>query len=128
MNKDIKDIDSYILLFPDDVRVKLETIRQTIREAAPEAEEVISYQMPAFRYHGILVYFAGYKNHIGFYPTSSAISVFKEELSDYKNTKGSVQFPLNQPLPIELISNIIKFRTKENLEKEVAKKNTKLKR
>jgi uncharacterized protein YdhG (YjbR/CyaY superfamily) len=122
MKQDIKDIDAYIHPFPDDVRAKLETLRQTIRDAAPEAVEVISYQMPAFRYHGILVYFAGYKNHIGFYPTSSGISVFKEELSGYKNAKGSVQFSLNQPLPIELISNIVKFRLKENLEKEEAKK------
>jgi uncharacterized protein YdhG (YjbR/CyaY superfamily) len=127
MKQDIKDIDAYIHPFPDDVRTKLETLRQAIRDAAPEAVEVISYQMPAFRFHGILVYFAGYKNHIGFYPTSSGISVFKEELSGYKNAKGSVQFPLNQPLPIELISNIVKFRVKENLEKEEAKKNKKSK-
>lgn len=95
----------------------LEELRQAIKLAAPAAEEVISYQMPAFKYHGVLVYFAAYKHHIGVYPTSSGIAAFKKELSVYKGAKGSVQFPLDKPLPLALIKKIVKFRVKENLEK-----------
>jgi uncharacterized protein YdhG (YjbR/CyaY superfamily) len=113
----ITDIDRYIAGFPADKREILEQLRMTIRLAAPEAEEVISYQMPAFKYHGMLVYYAAFKNHIGFYPTSSGIETFKKELSTYKGSKGAVQFPLDKPLPLELISNIVKFRLKENLQK-----------
>jgi uncharacterized protein YdhG (YjbR/CyaY superfamily) len=93
-------------------------MRQTIKKAAPEAEEVISYSMPAFKYNGMLVYFATYKNHIGFYATPTGHSEFKEELSVYKQGKGSVQFPLTQPLPLDLISRIVQFRMKENLKKK----------
>lgn len=118
----MNDIDTYIAGFPKDTQKLLEQIRSTIRKAAPKAEEVISYKMPAFRQHGILVYFAGYKNHIGFYPTSSGIATFKNELSIYKGAKGSVQFPLDKPLPLGLISKIVKFRVKQILEKEKAKK------
>jgi uncharacterized protein YdhG (YjbR/CyaY superfamily) len=117
-----KDIDEYISGFPKNTREILEELRATIRKAAPEAEELISYQMPAFKYHGMLVYFAVYKNHIGFYPTPSGIEAFKKELSIYKGAKGSVQFPIDRPLPLNLISKIVKFRVKENLERANAKK------
>lgn len=112
-----KNIDEYIALQTPELQILLEQMRQTIKKAAPEAEEVISYNMPAFKYHGILVYFAAYKNHIGFYATPTGHSEFKEELSVYKQGKGSVQFPLNQPLPLDLISKIVKFRLTENLKK-----------
>ena len=104
---------------PNAVKDFLEKLRQTIRKAAPEAEEVISYQMPAFKYHGMLVYFAVWKNHIGFYPATLALSTFKEELSQYESTKGSVHFPHDKPLPIKLISEILKFRMQQNLENTI---------
>ena len=110
------DVDEYIAGFPKDTQKMLKQLRETIIKAAPGAEELISYQMPAYKYHGALVYFAGYKNHIGFYPTASGIEAFKKELSVYKGAKGSVQFPLDKPLPLQLISKIVKFRMKENLE------------
>jgi len=113
----INDIDKYIAGFPKDTQKLLEQLRATIMKAAPKAEEVISYQMPAYKYHGMLVYFAAYENHIGFYPTPSGIEYFKKELSVFKNAKGSVQFPLDKPLPIQLITKIVAFRVKENLEK-----------
>jgi uncharacterized protein YdhG (YjbR/CyaY superfamily) len=113
----IENVDQYISTFPQSTQALLQQMRATIREAAPQAEEVISYQMPAFRFHGVLVYFAGYKNHIGFYPTPSGIQKFKQELSVFKNSKGAVQFPLSKPLPIELIKRIVSFRVQENLEK-----------
>lgn len=112
-----KNIDEYIALQTPERQTLLEQMRQTIKKAAPEADEAISYNMPAFKYHGILVYFAAYKNHIGFYATPTGHSEFKEELSVYKQGKGSVQFPLNQPLPLDLISKIVKFRLTENLKK-----------
>lgn len=112
-----KNIDEYIALQTPELQTLLEQMRQTIKKAAPEADEAISYNMPAFKYHGILVYFAAYKNHIGFYATPTGQSEFKEELSVYKQGKGSVQFPLNQPLPLDLISKIVKFRLTENLKK-----------
>ena len=111
-----KSIDSYIAGFPQDVQKILTNVRSTIREAAPEAEETINYGIPTFALKGNLVHFAGYKNHIGFYPTPSGIEKFKNELSVYKGAKGSVQFPLDQPIPLDLISQIVKFRVKENLE------------
>ena len=113
-----KDVDEYISMFPDKIQELLNKVRSTIKEAAPEAEEVISYQMPAYKYHGMLIYFAAFKNHIGLYPMVSAINKFKEELSVYKGAKGSVQFPHNKPLPLALISKIVKFRVSENLEKQ----------
>ena len=121
-----KDIDAYIAMFPSDIQERLNELRATIKEAAPEAEEVISYQMPTFKYHGILVYFAAFKNHIGFYPTVSGIQTFKKELSVYKGAKGSVQFPHKEPLPLGLIAKIVKFRVRENLEKAETKVNKKL--
>jgi uncharacterized protein YdhG (YjbR/CyaY superfamily) len=121
MNKP-SNIDEYIAIFPGEVQNILEQIRSTIKQAAPQAIEVISYGMPAFKLNGILVWFAGYSKHIGFYPKASGIEVFKKELSVYKNAKGSVQFPLDKPLPLELISEIVKFRLEEDLQKEKFKK------
>src|SRR4051794_36990161 len=95
------DIDLYIAGFPEETRKALHQLRKTIIEAAPQAEEVISYQMPAYKFQGMLVYFAGYENHIGFYPTASGISTFEKDLIAYKHAKGSVQFPLGKPLPLE---------------------------
>ncbi len=118
----IKNVDEYIASFPKETQKMLEQFRKTVKKAAPKADELISYNMPAFKYHGVLVYFAGYKNHIGFYPTSSGIRTFKKELSAYKGAKGSVQFPLTQALPLDIISKIVTFRVKENLEKEEFKK------
>ncbi|MDP4087221.1 MAG: DUF1801 domain-containing protein, partial [Bacillota bacterium] len=102
-----KSIDEYILQFSPEIQEKLKTIRKVIKESAPEAQEKISYQMPAFVLHGNLVYFAAFKNHIGFFPTSSGIAAFKEELSEYKGAKGSVQFPNTKPIPYELIRKIV---------------------
>src|SRR5512139_1575699 len=109
-------IDGYIDTFPEDVKRILNQLRQTIHEAAPEAEETISYQMPTFTLHGNLVHFAAFKNHIGFYPTPTGIEAFQQELVPYKEAKGSVQFPIDQPLPLPLIRKIVKYRVKENLE------------
>src|SRR5690349_20688175 len=108
-----QDIDEYIARFPEEMQVALEKVRTAIHKAAPKAEEIISYQMPAFKYYGNLVYFAGWKNHIGFYPVSSAISAFQKELSIYDGAKGTVKFPLDKPMPLGLISRIVKFRVKE---------------
>ncbi|MCL8265956.1 iron chaperone [Leptospira weilii] len=112
-----KDVDDYISRFPENIQKILEELRFVIRKSAPEAEEKISYQIPAFVFHGNLVYFAAYKKHIGFYPTSSGIRAFQSELMKYKTSKGAVQFPINQPLPLKLIAKIVKYRVKENKEK-----------
>ena len=117
-----KDTDEYISGFPKDIRERLQQVRTAIRKAAPRAEEVISYAMPAYRYHGMLVFFAAFKSHIGFYATPTGHAAFKKELSVYKQGKGSVQFPFSQPLPIKLITKIVKFRMKENLERVKLKK------
>jgi len=112
------DIDAYIEMFPPEVREKLEIIRLTIKEAAPGAVETISYRMPAYKLDKrVLVYFAGYKNHIGFYPTSLGISAFKEQIAGYQNSKGAVQFPLDEPLPRALITEMVKFRVDEYLKR-----------
>ncbi len=110
-------IDEYIEAYPNEVQVILERMRQTIRKAAPEAEEVISYRIPTFRLNGNLVHFGAFKNHIGFYPTSSGIDAFKRELSAYKGARGTVQFPLDKPIPYDLVRRIVIFRRKENLER-----------
>jgi uncharacterized protein YdhG (YjbR/CyaY superfamily) len=115
-------IDEYITSFPPDVQEILQKIRRTIHEAAPDATEKISYQMPTFYLKGNLVHFAAFKEHIGFYPVPSGIEKFKKELSVYKQGKGSVQFPLDQPMPYKLITNIVKFRVKENMAKAAGKK------
>lgn len=116
------NIDEYIASFPENIRETLERVRATIKKAAPHAEEVISYGMPAFKMNGMLVWFAAHSKHIGFYPKASGIEAFKKELSKYKGAKGSVQFPLDKPMPLGLISKIIKFRVKENLKNEKTKK------
>lgn len=108
-----KDIDAYIATFPEDVQVILEKIRKTIHEAAPDATEAISYQMPTFKLNGNLVHFAAYKKHIGFYPTPNGVSGFKEELSKYPTSKGAVQFPLDRPIPYDLIKRIVEYRVEE---------------
>jgi uncharacterized protein YdhG (YjbR/CyaY superfamily) len=118
----MNDIDQYIAGFPQNIQVLLNLIRKTIQDAAPESVEVISYGMPAFKQMGMLVYFAGYKNHIGFYPTASGIRSFKERLTDYKWSKGAIQFPINQDLPIGLITEIVLFRLSENMGKTLHKK------
>jgi uncharacterized protein YdhG (YjbR/CyaY superfamily) len=110
-------IDEYVSSFPKDVQDVLETVRKTIKEAAPQAQEKISYQMPAFTLNGNLVYFAAFKNHIGFYGASGAVDAFKNEVAPYANAKGSLRFPLDKPLPVSLIRDIVTFRVKENLEK-----------
>ena len=110
-------IDAYIASFPADIQPILAQVRAAIKEAAPMAEEVISYGMSAFKLNGMLVWFGAHTNHIGLYPRASAIEVFKTQLSDYKVAKGSVQFPLNKPMPLELISEIVKFRVAENLQR-----------
>ena len=120
-NKFPKDIDEYIANFPKEAQEILEKLRLTKRAAAPLAEETISYRMPTFTLKGNLVHFAAYKMQAGFYPTPSGIEKFKNELSAHKGAKGSVQFPLDQPIPYELIGEIVKFRVEENLEKAAAK-------
>jgi uncharacterized protein YdhG (YjbR/CyaY superfamily) len=116
-----KDIDGYIAGFPKEIQEILEKIRTTIRKVAPDAEETISYQIPTFTLKGNLVHFAAFKKHIGFYPTSTGIEKFKNELSAYEGAKGSVRFPLDKPIPFDLISDIVTFRVKENLERAQAK-------
>ncbi|MET0946414.1 MAG: DUF1801 domain-containing protein [Flavobacterium sp.] len=111
------NIDEYIGAFPNDVQEILEKVRMTIQKAAPDATEKISYSMPAFEQNGIVVYFAAFKNHIGLYALPTGHEAFKEELSQYKSGKGSVQFPFSKPMPYDLITKIVKFRVKENLEK-----------
>ena len=112
-----KSIDEYIFKFSLDVQEILGMLRKVIQESAPDVKEKISYQMPTFVLHGNLVHFAAYKNHIGFYPTPSGIDAFKDELSEFKGAKGSVQFPIVKPLPYDLISKIVKFRVAENIKK-----------
>jgi uncharacterized protein YdhG (YjbR/CyaY superfamily) len=115
--KQVKTIDEYISMFPDNVQVILEKLRQTIKESAPGSEEAISYQMPTFKLNGNLVHFAAFKDHIGFFPTSTGRVVFKKELSKYKGGKGTVQFPIDKPIPFDLVQKIVKYRMKENLKK-----------
>jgi uncharacterized protein YdhG (YjbR/CyaY superfamily) len=114
-------MDEYIAIFPKETQKILEKVRATIKDAAPDAEETISYQMPTFTLKGNLVHFAAFKNHIGFYPTPTGIEKFKKELSVYEGGKGSVKFPLDKPIPYDLISKIVKFRVKENLTKAETK-------
>ena len=119
--KQFKTIYEYIEAFPEDVQNILERMRQTIRKAAPEAVEAISYRMPTFKLNGKnLVHFAAFKNHIGFYPIPSGIKAFKKELSQYKVGKGSAQFPIDKPVPYDLVKKIVMFRVKENMKKRVS--------
>ena len=123
--RQFKTMDEYISTFPEDVQGILHALRQTIKQAAPEAEETINYQMPTFTLNGNLVHFAAFKNHIGFYPTPSGIEAFEKELSPYKRPKGSVQFPMDEPLPLALIRRIVEYRVRENLERKQKKKSKK---
>lgn len=118
------NIDEYIAGFPAETQVILEKIRETIRSAAPEAEETISYAMPTFKLESNLVYFAAFKKYIGFYPTPSGVKEFQKELAVYENAKGSIRFPLDQPIPYNLISKIVAYRVQENLKKARAKRKT----
>jgi uncharacterized protein YdhG (YjbR/CyaY superfamily) len=117
-NRSYTNIDEYIDGFPQDTQKVLQEIRDIITKAAPEAEEKISYNMPAFFQNGILVYFAAYKNHVGFYPTANGIENFKAEFTSYTHSKGAVQFPLKEALPRDLITRIVKFRLDHNLNKK----------
>ncbi|MGE5575071.1 MAG: iron chaperone [Ignavibacteria bacterium] len=112
--KGFKTTDEYISSFPQNVQAVLQQVRQAIKEAAPQAQEVISYNMPAFKQKGILVWFAAFKNHIGFFPKVSAMDAFKEQLAGYQTSKGTLRFPLDKPMPIGLIEEIVKFRVKED--------------
>lgn len=117
-----ENIDEYISGCPEDIQKVLQQVRKTVKQAAPKAEEAISYMMPAFKLGGKpLVYFAAFKEHIGFYPIPSGVEAFKKELSAYKTGKGSVQFPLDKPMPLELITRMVQFRAKENMAKEKPK-------
>lgn len=116
-----KTIDEYIARCPADVRDTLQKIRETIKKAAPKAEEAISYQMPTFKLHGNLVHFGAFKHHIGFYPAPTGLDEFKAELAEYEGSKGAVRFPLDRPLPLALIAKIVKYRVKENVQRAEAK-------
>lgn len=116
MNKPL-NVDEYIAGFPLPVQKRLNTLRDAVIKTAPDAQEVISYGMPAYKQNGMLLYFAAHKNHIGFYPMGSGIEAFKEEITEYKSAKGSVQFPMDKPLPLALIKRIVKFRVEKNKEK-----------
>ena len=115
-------IDAYIAEFPHDIQAILQNLRRTIREVAPDAQEAIKYHMPTFILHGNLVHFAAFKQHIGLYPTPSGITQFKEELAPYAGAKGSVRFPLDRPIPFDLIRKIVQFRVQENMERAAAKR------
>ena len=118
----INSVNDYIATYPPAVRKLLTQMRKTIKAAAPEAEEIISYHMPAYKQHGILVYFAAHTNHIGFYPFRSAIDEFSQELKNYEGSKGTVRFPFTEPIPVRLVTRMVKFRVKRNIEKMKAKK------
>jgi uncharacterized protein YdhG (YjbR/CyaY superfamily) len=123
-----RNIDEYIVAFPPEVRKVLQEVRAAIKAAAPEADEAMKYGIPTFVLGGNLVHFGGFKTHIGFYPTPSGIEAFKRELSAYQGAKGSVQFPLEQPMPLRLIGRIVKFRVEETQKKATQKKATQKKR
>ena len=114
MQRVFTSVDQYIQMYPEDIRNRLQKIRTVIRKAAPKAEEKISYGMPSYTYNGILIYFGAHAKHIGLYPFTTAIVAFREELSEYKTAKGSIQFPNDKPLPLKLISQIVAFRVEEN--------------
>ncbi|MEA2572997.1 MAG: hypothetical protein QOH93_295 [Chloroflexia bacterium] len=121
-----RSVDEYVATFPEDIQALLQAVRATVKAAAPGAEERMSYQMPTFKLDGILVYFAAWKSHIGLYPAAGRVfEAFSDELSRYQTAKGSIRFPMNEPLPLELISRIVQFRVAENREKAAAKGRTK---
>ena len=117
-----KTVDEYIAVFPAKTKTLLKQMRAAVKAAAPAAEEVISYNMPALKQNGMLVFYAAYKEHIGFYPTASGIANFKKEIANYKSSKGAIQFPINEPLPLDLVKKITQFKVAENTEKASAKK------
>lgn len=121
-------VTQYMASFPKETQALLLQMQSIILKACPQVEQKIGYAMPAYRYHGVLVYFAGYKNHIGFYPSGSGILEFQDKLSEYKFSKGAIQFPLDKPLPVNLIMEIVKYRVKQNEENEMLKKNQKSKK
>lgn len=118
-------IDQYHAAFPDHIRLLLDEMRTIIKQAAPKAAEVISYNMPAFKMNGVLVYYAGYKEHIGFYPTGGPIVAFKEQLAKYKTSKGAIQFAIDKPIPKKLVKDIVKFRIAEDEERAKSKEKKK---
>jgi uncharacterized protein YdhG (YjbR/CyaY superfamily) len=120
--KQVTTIDEYITRFPREIQDRLQELRQTIRESAPEAREAISYQIPTFKLNGNLVHFAAFKDHISFFPTSSPIVAFRNELSGFKTSKGTIQFPLDKPIPLDLIRRMVKFRVRENLGEKTGKR------
>lgn len=122
MKTKYESVEEYLSSLPSEVKVLMEGLRNTIKKAAPEAEELISYNMPAFKYHGILVYYAAHKNHIGFYPGSSVVTdIFKDDLKNYETSKGTVQFPFEKAIPLRLVNKIVKYRIKQNFEREKKK-------
>ena len=117
-----KTVSEYISTFPPTTQRLLKALRKTVKEAVPDGKEVISYNMPAIKMHGVLVYYAGYKNHIGFYPTGSGVAAFEKELATYEGSTGTVRFSIDQPLPLSLIRKIVTFRLKQDREKEKLKR------
>jgi uncharacterized protein YdhG (YjbR/CyaY superfamily) len=115
------NVDEYIALYPAAVRKGLNLLRKTIKQAAPDAEETISYHMPAYKLNGMLVFFAAMKNHYGFYPTASPMKTFQERLNPYETSKGAIRFPLDKPIPVKLVSDIVKWKVKENRAKAIIK-------
>ncbi len=124
-NTKFKTVDEYIAAFPAKVKTLLKQMRKTIKAAAPEAEEVISYNMPGYKLHGMLVYFAAHSNHIGFYPGTSVMESFEKMLSSYEKSKGTIRFPISEPLPLEIIKTLVRFRVEENKQKWLAKQKKK---
>jgi uncharacterized protein YdhG (YjbR/CyaY superfamily) len=120
--KEYQTIDEFIIQFPPEVQAIMQKLRSVIHEMAPEATEAIAYGIPTFTFHGNLVHFSAYRHHIGFYPTSSGISQFKDHLTQYEISKGTVRFPIDQPLPYDLIRDIVAYRVNENLTKSASKK------
>jgi len=126
MKTQAKDIDSYLANLPEDTRIALQTLRETVKSVAPDAEEVISYAIPAFKYHGMLVGFAAAKNYYGFYPWNGhTVDQFKDDLKGYSVTKGAIHFPMDKPIPVQLVKKIVKERMKENIAKKIKDKPTK---
>ncbi len=119
--KGFKTVDEYIASFPENIQKILQDLRKVIREAAPQAKEVISYQMPAFKQNGILVWFSAFKNHIGFFPTALGVEAFKEKLTNYETSKGTIRFPINEPIPFDLVKEIVKYRVNQDATKKTKK-------
>ncbi|HTR27791.1 MAG TPA: DUF1801 domain-containing protein [Puia sp.] len=116
-----KTVDEYLSFCPEEIQYKLEDLRRTIKKAAPQALEIINYNIPSYKQHRVLVHFAAYKNHIGFYPTSSGVREFRNELTRYKVSKGAIQFPIDEKLPLALIAKIVRFRAREDAAKAAGK-------